>query len=196
MIQFLVTGTGRCGTGYAAELLTSAGIPCGHEDVYTPWGIFPQPGLDADSSWLAVPHLEAFQGRVVHLVRHPVEVVRSFISIGFFREHLTWPHRAFAFRHFKRTGHELDDALRWTIEWNARIEPRADIRIRLEDLPVTLSRLVGRSVEGWTDPPHRINERPRTSQARVPDSALGDQLRQLAERYGYDLQEREASHAA
>ena len=33
-LDFLVTGTGRCGTVYMAELLTSLGIPCGHESLF------------------------------------------------------------------------------------------------------------------------------------------------------------------
>ena len=33
-LDFLVTGTGRCGTVYMAELLTSLGIPCGHESFF------------------------------------------------------------------------------------------------------------------------------------------------------------------
>ena len=34
-LQFLVTGTGRCGTVYMARLLTSLGIPCGHESIFS-----------------------------------------------------------------------------------------------------------------------------------------------------------------
>jgi len=30
----VVTGTGRCGTVYMARLLTSVGIPCGHESIF------------------------------------------------------------------------------------------------------------------------------------------------------------------
>ena len=33
-LQFLVTGTGRCGTVFFAHLLTSIGIPCGHEHIF------------------------------------------------------------------------------------------------------------------------------------------------------------------
>lgn len=32
--KFIVTGTGRCGTVYMARLLTSLGIPCGHESLF------------------------------------------------------------------------------------------------------------------------------------------------------------------
>lgn len=33
-LDYLVVGTGRCGTVYMARLLTSLGIPCGHESVF------------------------------------------------------------------------------------------------------------------------------------------------------------------
>jgi hypothetical protein len=188
MIQLLVTGTGRCGTGYVAELLTAAGIPCGHEDVYTPWGIVTQPGLAADASWLAVPSLKAFHGRLVQLVRHPLAVIRSFVSIGFFREHLDWPHRAFAFQHFERTGPEISDAMRWYLQWNARIEPYASIRIRVEDLPGRLPDLVGRPISWSEEPPHTTNGRPRSDIGPLPGGPLLEELRGMALRYGYQLE--------
>lgn len=33
-LKYLVTGTGRCGTVYLARLLTSLGVPCGHESIF------------------------------------------------------------------------------------------------------------------------------------------------------------------
>jgi len=38
-MDFLVTGTGRCGTLYVARLLNTAGILCGHESIFTPKGL-------------------------------------------------------------------------------------------------------------------------------------------------------------
>lgn len=38
-LQYLVTGTGRCGTVYLAKLLTSLGIPCGHESIFDYQGL-------------------------------------------------------------------------------------------------------------------------------------------------------------
>ena len=37
--SYIVVGTGRCGTVFMSRLLTSLGIPCGHESVFTPEGI-------------------------------------------------------------------------------------------------------------------------------------------------------------
>ncbi len=39
VLKYLVTGTGRCGTVYFAKLLTSLGIPCGHESIFDWQGI-------------------------------------------------------------------------------------------------------------------------------------------------------------
>ena len=38
-LEYLVTGTGRCGTVYMARLLTSLGIMCGHEAIFNHDGI-------------------------------------------------------------------------------------------------------------------------------------------------------------
>lgn len=38
-LQYLITGTGRCGTTYMARLLTSLGYMCGHESIFTTYGI-------------------------------------------------------------------------------------------------------------------------------------------------------------
>lgn len=91
-MNFIVTGSGRCGTTWLSRLLTVAGIPCGHESVFHPdteavisdiggpdWR-----GFRADSSWQAVPFLERFDYPVVLLVRHPLDVVNSLVELGFF----------------------------------------------------------------------------------------------------------------
>lgn len=38
-LRYLVTGTGRCGTVFLARLLTSLGVPCGHETIFDWRGI-------------------------------------------------------------------------------------------------------------------------------------------------------------
>jgi len=85
----LVTGTGRCGTGFAAHWLSSAGLRCGHEALFMFRGLdaalkrmamFTQ--FKADSSWMAAPYLdiEHLQGvPVVHLMRNPRKVVESWL---------------------------------------------------------------------------------------------------------------------
>lgn len=38
-LKYIVTGTGRCGTVFMARLLTSVGLPCGHETIFDNQGI-------------------------------------------------------------------------------------------------------------------------------------------------------------
>ena len=85
----IVTGTGRCGTGFAAHWLSSAGIRTGHEAIFMYRGIdaalkraamFRQ--FKADASWMAAPYLDhPFLENVpiVHQMRHPKKVIESWI---------------------------------------------------------------------------------------------------------------------
>ncbi|RDJ35112.1 MAG: hypothetical protein DWQ19_09770 [Crenarchaeota archaeon] len=104
-LNFIVTGTGRCGTVYLAKLLTSVGIPCGHESIFRCKGgveTFPErlkhqvfistrsteyenwlttPFVKADSSYLSAPFLNdplLKDTKIIHLVRNPIRVIFSF----------------------------------------------------------------------------------------------------------------------
>lgn len=108
-LKFLVTGTGRCGTVFMARLLTSAGIPCGHESVFDYDGIIgaklklqgqkPIGGsvcsklaeegwvnpneIVAESSYMAVPYLFSpllKKTKIIHVVRNPLDVISSFVK--------------------------------------------------------------------------------------------------------------------
>lgn len=85
--RFIVTGCGRSGTKWAAQALTAAGLPCGHEIVFHPrvrrpmWSRW----VPGEASWLAVPYLGRLGGvTVVHQVRHPLDVIRSLCDIKLF----------------------------------------------------------------------------------------------------------------
>jgi hypothetical protein len=106
-LKFIVTGTGRSGTVYMARVLTSLGVPCGHESVFTQdkerkimgrlYG-FVEPTISdvadnhgwleiselvADSSYMAVPYLgheEIQEIPVIHVVREPLSVISSFVK--------------------------------------------------------------------------------------------------------------------
>ena len=114
-LECLVVGTGRCGTAYMAQLLTSAGIPCGHESIFSNKGIIEiknklknpdaielsecslmteNPWVDpkeiiADSSYLAAPYLKSnflSNTKIIHVVRHPIDVISSFVLDGLYFE--------------------------------------------------------------------------------------------------------------
>lgn len=188
MIRLLITGTGRCGTMYMARLLTASGVPCGHEDVYTVAGIMARPDLEADSSWAAAPWLTGFSGTVIHLVRHPMEVVRSHVGARLFGpKRVRPPFYGYAKRWCKRTGDEVRDSMRWVLLWNEMIETHADQRIRVEDQPdAAFLESIGATAEPSvpTDINHRDRQRDVPS---LPRGDLRDRLAAMAERYGYSL---------
>ena len=157
---FLITGCGRSGTKYASRMLTSLGIRCTHEQYFTPTTRRAPVWSGGDSSWMSVPFLgELPEIPIVHLVRHPRSVIRSFLSIGFFStaydkacaERLPMRLRPprplgeayirFLRRHSPRTFLEPNAQQRaqyhW-VEWNSRVigssVNRQYFRIRLEDM--------------------------------------------------------------
>lgn len=108
-LKVVVTGTGRCGTVFMANVLTSIGWPCGHEAIFGPDGIevareiiqgdrphenseisrngeilSEEMSLVGDSSYMAAPFLREIDSVVIHLVRNPIPVVASLIG-GLFR---------------------------------------------------------------------------------------------------------------
>lgn len=92
MTKLLITGTGRCGTTWASEVLQKAGINCGHQAVFRhehtlgrrwDWGDY-----EADSSFEAVPLLRKLRTsvRVVLLKRPMDDVVASWLRLGAFKD--------------------------------------------------------------------------------------------------------------
>lgn len=215
MPPFLVTGCGRSGTGYAAALFTALGIPCGHEALFSVGAL----GSDAppawpaevegESSWLAAPFFLALPpGTVVlHQVREPLAVIRSFARTRFFEGRHVW--KRFAERHAPELarGTPLERCVAYWLCWNqlaASAATHAHLvyrRHRLEDLGVER---VAQLCEALGRP--RSRERIAAAMARVPrdtntsgvkdgDSATTwaslprsgawSELEQLAARWGY-----------
>lgn len=204
--RFVIIGTGRCGTSYAAAYLSDLGIACSHEGYFTPDG----PKLrnrrrpaDAkgDVSWLAVPFLKGGELPIVHLVRHPQDVVRSLYNMGFFDPRFRDVHRdfiAFAERHFHVGEDPFDACVRWCIEWNERCERLAGLRIqveafekRLPDLtayigfaPTRTAPAPSSTWNSWLSLHPRPLSAPDVEQ-RLLRHPRGGQLAEIAERYGY-----------
>ena len=162
-----------------AQLLTEAGLPCTHEGYYTPDGPDPGVATPADSSWMAVPYLPQHDGRVILVVREPIDVVRSLLGIRFFEQE--GPFQKFAL------GHEPDLAnlpptmacWEWWTRWNRRALPFADVVVFLDDdrwvkrvadvtaLPEEALRSAAESIGT------RVNSRARVGEftARAPEAA-------------------------
>jgi hypothetical protein len=109
-LKYLVTGTGRCGTLFMSNLLTSVGLPCTHEAIFTPNGMewakkvvageepiinskisrgnclsdaIAREEIVAESSFMAAPFIEGINADIIHVVRDPIKVVGSMIGDGF-----------------------------------------------------------------------------------------------------------------
>lgn len=78
---FVITGTGRCGTHWIAEVLGGAGLRVGHEErlAYRPFAHDWARGIDGEVGWPAAAHLQYLdrRTRVIHLVRDPLAVMNS-----------------------------------------------------------------------------------------------------------------------
>ena len=118
-LRYLVTGTGRCGTAYITRMLTKAGIPCDHEQVFSAGGIREDRHYlgGATSSWLAVPFLESNPGLIgpettlIHLIRHPKDFIESVLRLRIFSPDCPpnyMPYRDFILRNMPSIQMERD----------------------------------------------------------------------------------------
>lgn len=174
-MNYIFTGTGRCGTGFVANLMTSAGRKCTHEGVFslqgwdsaidkieqrrnnTWWG------WEGDSSWMAAPYLDRMelQGiKVVHIVRHPRDVIESMLRMGFFILSKYGNYVQYGLSHAEELKQYYDAkdmsymveavqmAAAWYLAFNKMIEPYAFCRHRIEDDPKLLLDKLEISYEG------------------------------------------------
>lgn len=136
--RFVITGTGRCGTGYVSQVLRHCQVPCGHEVIYGPDGPRDWQNVRGDSSWMAAPHVKGFPGTVIRLLRNPLQVANSLLGIGFFdpktdhgkyREYARrWCPQAF------ETSDMRAAATRFIVGWDRMIRPYADLTCKVEEL--------------------------------------------------------------
>lgn len=127
---FAVVGTGRCGTKQMSRV-----FGCGHESWWNVTGSRRLVGV-GDSSWMALPDIEggAWNGLAIHVVRHPVDVVRSFVGIGFFERPSPW--LDFAAEHCPLIV-GLDPvaaAVTWWSDWASRCARVSHMTVRIEDI--------------------------------------------------------------
>lgn len=194
--RFVVVGTGRHGSKWTAEVLTLAGIACGHEGWWNPTGER-TPGLVGDSSWCALPWLPWHRGPVVHQVRHPLAVIQSWLKAPEWGAYLDLKEAI--------AGHHPDDtplqrAMRWWVSCNLAAEARADTRWCLESGVEALAEAVAAAVGVDPRPIVRAGRgHPRSNwhgepgatvhpeQLHEADPALYLRLVRTAGAYGYQL---------
>lgn len=197
--RFVVTGTGRCGTGYVAELFKAMQVSCGHETVYGPEGPREWGTGRGDSSWMAAPFLRDLAGqgiKIIHLHRDPLAVVNSLVGIGFFDPAIDHgPYREFARQWCPQafqTADPVEAATTFVIWWDSLIRPYADMSVKVEGLdPIILHQmlhLVGAEPslayvqQHFGEVPHDVNTRRR---ATLTWDDMPEALADHAEELGY-----------
>lgn len=210
-MKYLVTGTGRSGTGYASKVLQSAGIGCGHETVFGPQGLEYAEKVagrvDADSSWLAAPFLDlpVLEGvQIIHLTRHPKHVIESLLRIHLLddRVEVHKPYRDFAYRHLPGLRKIEDAVLKcvyFYVHWNLMIEDRARLggrvlaRRQAEGPAEKLVEALGLPAQGLSlFDNRRYNARggrrvDPVDITSLSDPDLGAALMVMCDRYGYEI---------
>lgn len=163
--RFLITGCGRSGTTFSAELFTRLGCPCAHEEYFGArrprWIVEKLADLGVITlAWKMPPYGEAaWQAAallpllprdlvVFHQVRHPLDYIRSRHKKGWVHghtRHRRLPHfpkiRREAFRALPLVE-QVDLIARFWIDWNELVETRVGersyLRYRVEDMNVDL----------------------------------------------------------
>jgi hypothetical protein len=202
----LVTGCGRSGTGFAAKVFEAAGIPSSHEIYFNPnhrqW---PSEWSGVESSWLAAPFIQQLPDHVhvVHQVRHPLAVIRSFMGFEFFRPDLHSKYVTFAYRYapaIQDWDEQIDKCMQYWISWNELVEKHKVPRHRLEDLgperlqtmahagglSVTREQMQKATLKVGKTYNHRARDASVTAK-RLLERPLGPKLQDLAKKYGYDV---------
>jgi hypothetical protein len=197
-IKYIIAGLPRSGTGFMSQLLTSAGVPIGHEMFFgmPGHGFYPKNAV-GDSSWMSVPFLQNFAATIIHLVRDPMENISSLMHRNTFSEEKSIftaykMYRLPSLENYK----EIDKYLHFYIEWNKQIERMANLRVKLEDVtadPAEFLKELQIDVIG-----KELNTNPSNASIRPTsnltlknfkdcDQDLLKEFIRLANLYGYDL---------
>jgi hypothetical protein len=202
-VKLLVSGCGRSGTKFLARAIAVAGVTCTHEEAFTPdrAGTGEWAEWQAEVSWCAAPHTPLAGVHVVHLVRHPLDVIRSRVDKGTFA--IRWstkdeqprlgPWARWAYRWcpgMKLARTEIEaSAIHW-VQWNRLVV--ADEVLRLEDVDVAtitrLARIVDPSASGIVTLPPPVDAIPTAKRSPRPtwdDLAAVPGFEAMARRFGY-----------
>jgi len=184
-VPTIVTSTPRSGTVYAHGFLQLMGIDLGHEEWrdegIVSWTAWLPP--DQGDLWRKNMPLDGIAAcRIVHLVRHPLNVLKSLCTL----QEKSWDLIESEFP-LSTQAEGLEKEARFWMSWNAAIEKIAYARIRVEDL----------------DPDNRLgldkSVNSRQNRKAYRDGLLADDVRfalgelawshfdRMTRRYGYEL---------
>jgi hypothetical protein len=179
-VKLLVTGAGRTGTWWLTHALRACGVDATHERAFstTTHG---EGEWQAEVSWLAAPYTPRSDCHVVHLVRHPLEAIRSRAAWGSFeRSEPFGPYDPrikgrWALTHVPEIADGATAVERAAIHW-ARWNDlvTADELLRIEDVDsaevLRLARIVDPDAQPGPMPAKTIN----TARRPAPNIGWGD----------------------
>jgi hypothetical protein len=216
-LEVLIIGTGRCGTGFLAKSLDRSGISCGHESIFNHWDKsiieknINNNKLVAEAAWPAVPFIGTSflkqSVKIIHLVRHPMHVIRSFHDLNFFsQERVSKPLNQIVYQNTTISADSQDrliSSVKHYFEWNnlaitkISLTDHPYIRVKLEDIiaddehKLRLTEFIGRELNFET---HVVNEKKSEKDVPSPLPCFQSNTRllmaHLSEKYGcfgYDL---------
>ncbi len=226
-----------------ARLLTSMGVPCGHESIFGPQGLLEaqrrlnnespitlsecstvdvlknkipiekwvdESSITSESSYMAVPYLNSVEledAKVIHVVRHPLEVVSSFIKdMKYFKnpepnkqQYWSYEYEVFMWKNLPELRNirtQIERACYFYVEWNNLIENSVkdgqSLFIKIEsDYLNSLCEFLNVPFRSDYFNNTKINSiKLRKSDFRladIPDGGCKDGFMSMAERYGYKL---------
>jgi len=201
MADFVVTGTGRCGTAHCMITLKQMGVPAEHEKFFTvsrrAFDESDRVAYDAyptnDVALMAAPFLKQLGDKpVLHLVRDPVDVVNSFLHLQLSPN---VPHEITDFiNHFVALEGESAAEL-WAdywVKWNRMCAESATLTVQVEALSrgeildEFIAPIVG--AEGFV--PHwraagRYKNRAHEITGNLVPGHVAERLRRAGAEYGY-----------
>lgn len=205
-LRHVIVGSGRSGTNYVARLFGALGRAVGHEMRYTPTGEIPIVAMEGDVSWMALPYLERNEQagvetpeHVVHVVRNPIDVLRSMVGIRLHSDEVHGAYREFLLR--ESHADDPSDPVEWLADWLHRCEQIADgPAVHVEDLLSVrgVAELLERlGIVDYSDDEIKeaIGKVPDSPNSRtradldwddLPDSKAKRALLDLAKRWGYE----------
>lgn len=188
----LITGCGRSGTTYIAQLLTEAGLDVKHEKLEK----------DGCASWvMAVEDGETNNGpsrkgihfqHIFHQVRHPLDVIASVETIN----QESWEYICKHIPLIKMSDSIIVRSAKYWIYWNLKAEKISEWSYRIEDIDTVFWEMSARlgihlDPEALNNIPRNTNTRPwhRKLSWRQLRNEIGvqlfNQVVKLAVRYGY-----------
>lgn len=155
---FLITGCGRSGTQYITRVLRCHGLHVAHEGVFVPGmarhddlaAVFAREWLHGEVSWFAAPYLDQVPDDwlVVHLVRNPIRVIRSWVALRlwegqftasiFVRRQLGWT------SWFQASRSPIAASMEYWVAWNQLVREKRPTawRLRIEDFSTDARHMV------------------------------------------------------